>query len=141
MNLVSFYNDKNDKDIYYIFACLMFKRVVEIFKVNIKNWDIKMMKDKIKEKKQGSFLLCKYVGNNQLATIDNEDISIEIWRKKREKGYSKIKKINLSSFELLFVNNESLVVPSRDGKIVFLIIKILTKKKHYMSAWIFILIT
>ena len=116
---VSFYNDKNDKDIYYIFACLMNERVVEIFKLNIKYWDIEIMKEKIEEKEQGCFMLCKYVGNNQLATIDDIGTGIDIWRKNKEEGYSKIKRINLCSIELLFVNNESLVVPSNEEKIVF----------------------
>ena len=108
----SFSNDKDNKDIYYIYVCLEKEKVIKIFKANIKEKVIEKMEEEIKDKNNGSFDLCIYAGKEKLATVDKE--YIKIWKKnKNENSYSNIKKINFSKYyiqDLLFVSNEYLVV-------------------------------
>jgi hypothetical protein len=112
INSISISNDKDDKNIYYLYICLKHKKVVKFCKINIKNKKIKKSKEKIKEEKKGSFDKCIYIENNQFATYDWVEESIKIWKKNKDtKLYSNIKEINLSSYidNLFFVNNECLV--------------------------------
>ena len=120
----SFAKDKENKDICYIYVCLAKKKVVNIFKVNIKKKVIEKLEEEIKDKTEGSFNLCIYAGKKKLATVDGEhEIIIKIWKKnKKENSYSNIKKINLSIYyisDLLFVSNEYLVV-SNGYNIIFI---------------------
>ena len=82
------------------------------------------MEEEIKDKSKGSFKICIYVGNKNLATVDGEhELIIKIWKKnKKENIYSNIKKIDLSIYyirDLLFVSNEYLVISGSD-KIIFI---------------------
>ena len=120
----SFSNDKDNKDIYYIYVCLAKEKVIKIFKANIKEKVIEKMEEEIKDKNKGNFDLCIYAGKKKLATVDGEDEQIiKIWKKnEKENIYSNIKKIDLSIYyirDLLFVSNEYLVV-SNDGIIIFI---------------------
>ena len=120
-NIFSFSNDKDDKNIYYLYYCLKRKKVVLFFKVDIKDCIIEKMEEKIKEEEKGYFNHCIYIGKKKLATVDKWGKSIKIWKKKKNK-YSKINKINISKEidDLLFVNNECLVVSTFGNKIFFI---------------------
>ena len=124
INHFSFSVDKDNKDIYYIYACLAKEKAVKIFKVNIKEKVIEKMKEEIKGKNKGKFNLCIYAGKQKLATVDGEhEKIIKIWKKnEKENIYSNIKKINLSIYyisNLLFVSNEYLVASDEDS-IIFI---------------------
>ena len=124
INYFSFSNDKINKDIYYLYTCLAKEKVVKIFKANMKEKVIEKMEEEIKDKSKGSFKICIYVGNQNLATVDGEhELIIKIWKKnKKENIYSNIKKIDLSIYyirDLLFVSNEYLVISGSD-KIIFI---------------------
>ena len=114
-------NDKNDKNIYYIYICLKEKKVIKFLKVNVRDWKLEKMKDKIKEKTKGYFINCIYIGKSQFATVDNKNNSVKIW-KKNENIFLNIKEIEFSDeiHNLLFVNNEYLVVPSLYKYIYFI---------------------
>ena len=107
-------NDKNDKNIYYIYICLTEKKVIKFYKVNAQDWKLEKMKDKIKEETKGYYKNCIYIGKSQFATVDNEEKLVKIW-KKNENIFLNIKEIYIFSNtidNLLFVNNEYLVVSS-----------------------------
>ena len=113
-------NDKNDKDIYYIYICLTEKKVIKFYKVNAQVWKLEKMKDKIKEKTKGYYKNCIYIGKSQFATVDNEEK--EKILKKNENIFLNIKEILFSNeiHHLLFVNNEYLVVSSFYKNIYFI---------------------
>ena len=78
INNYSFSNDKDDKNIYYIYICLAEKRLIKFFKANLKDEKIEKMEEIIKGEKSRSFQHCIYVGENKLATVGYIENTIEI---------------------------------------------------------------
>jgi hypothetical protein len=115
-----------------IYACLLNKKTIKIFNVNLNNKTIITNEKEINEHKNHKhFNKCIQISEQCLATADGN--FIKIWKEnKNEKSYIKEKEINISGAnDLLLVNNDSFIsaVPF-NSKIIFFDIANLEQSKN-----------
>ena len=96
-----------------IYACLLNKKIVNIFTYDLKDGSILLSEEEIRDSKNllsGHFNKCIGLIYDLAATIDNQ--SINLWKRNvKKKNYSKKFNIELNErpFDLLFINNDCFI--------------------------------
>ena len=103
-----------------IYACLLNEKRVKIFDYDLKLQEIKINSTEIKDNSPGQFNKCIYIGNNHLATADNEFINI--WEKKKSGNITSLLNINIGNktSDLIIANENYFISVQPNNKTIII---------------------